>query len=123
MKIYRKNAQSLLEYALLAGIVTVAFLTMGVFMRRGIQSVVKVTADQLAPQNMAEKEDDITKAHLEESYTATRGRAEKLIREVNPATVTGSIEYRYAVDGTMRWETDTKSNTTMNMGYTNQSLR
>lgn len=44
------QAQTILEYVLLIGIATLALVFMGTDMRRGIQSVVKVTADQLGNQ-------------------------------------------------------------------------
>jgi len=47
------RAQSLIEYGLILGVVTVALLSMQIYFRRGIQSVVKVTADDFGPQGEA----------------------------------------------------------------------
>lgn len=44
------KAQSLIEYGLILGIVTVALLSMQAYFKRGIQSVVKVAADDYGPQ-------------------------------------------------------------------------
>lgn len=44
------KAQSISEYVVLIGIVTAALLGMQVYMKRGIQGVIKVQADQLGPQ-------------------------------------------------------------------------
>jgi len=45
-----KKGQSLLEYGLILGIVTVALVTMQAYFKRGIQSVIKVVADDYGPQ-------------------------------------------------------------------------
>lgn len=45
-----KKAQSVIEYALLLALIGAAVVAMQVYMKRGLQAVVKVTADQLGPQ-------------------------------------------------------------------------
>lgn len=47
---YRYRGQSMIEYVLLLGVVSVALIAMQVYMKRGIQGAVKVSADQLGPQ-------------------------------------------------------------------------
>lgn len=44
------KGQTVLEYVFLIGIVTIALVYMGTDFRRGIQSAVKLTADQLGNQ-------------------------------------------------------------------------
>ena len=53
------NAQTVIEYVLLIGIVTMALVYMGTDFKRGLQSVVKVTADQLG--NQADSDQDSSK--------------------------------------------------------------
>ncbi len=113
------NGQSLMEYTIFVGIVIVSLLFMGSFLKRGVQSVVKLTADQLAPQNEAEESAEETEAHLEESYSSSRAEGRKRVEEINPGTEHGWIMYRYGVDA-RPWRTTTYSNVVMNLGYTNQ---
>ena len=60
----RKNGQSAMEYILLVGIVTTALMIMGTDLKRGIQSVVKVTADQVGNQQNADQDF----SHVQEGY-------------------------------------------------------
>lgn len=53
------KAQSLIEYGLILGIITVALLSMQVYFKRGVQSVVKVVADDFGPQGEAVKDLEI----------------------------------------------------------------
>ena len=53
-----RQGQSILEYVLLVGIVTLVLVYMGTDFKRGIQSAVKVTADQLGSQTNADQEFD-----------------------------------------------------------------
>ena len=50
VKGYNFKGQSISEYAVLIGLITLALVGMQVYMKRGIQGVVKVAADQLGPQ-------------------------------------------------------------------------
>lgn len=52
MRLYRSLGQSIGEYVLLLGIITVALLSMQVYMKRGIQAMIKVSADQLGSQTV-----------------------------------------------------------------------
>lgn len=49
MKKFNK-AQSLIEYGLIIGVITVALVTMQTYFKRGIQSMVKVVADDYGQQ-------------------------------------------------------------------------
>ncbi len=46
----KSKAQSLTEYALFLGVVGMAFITLQVYMKRGIQAVIKVAADEVGTQ-------------------------------------------------------------------------
>ena len=48
--IKENKAQGLIEYGLILGIVTVALLSMQIYFKRGIQSVIRTAADDYGPQ-------------------------------------------------------------------------
>ncbi|MFC1675079.1 hypothetical protein ACFL1K_04270 [Candidatus Omnitrophota bacterium] len=53
MKLLNSNktkAQSIVEYAILIGIISAALFAVQMYMKRGIQSVVKLTADEIGDQ-------------------------------------------------------------------------
>lgn len=52
------KAQSISEYVILIGIIALALIGMQVYMRRGIQAVVKVAADQIGDQKKGGTEYD-----------------------------------------------------------------
>ena len=54
------HGQTVLEYVLLIGIVTLALVYMGTDLKRGLQSVVKVTADQMGNQVQSDQDFDMT---------------------------------------------------------------
>ena len=56
MRKYR--GQTILEYTIIVGIVVVVLSYMGTSIRRGAQSLVKVTADQLGNQENADQDFD-----------------------------------------------------------------
>lgn len=53
------KAQSISEYVILFGIITAALLGMQVYMKRGIQAVIKVAADEIGLQQDAEEIDPV----------------------------------------------------------------
>lgn len=55
----RRNGQSILEYAVVLGLVVVALSAMALYFRRGIQSVIKVAADEVGKQEDAEEIDPL----------------------------------------------------------------
>jgi len=50
MVMKNKKGQNFIEYGLILGIVTVALLGMQTYFKRGVQSVIKVVADDYGPQ-------------------------------------------------------------------------
>jgi len=46
----KNSGQNLMEYGLILGVVAIALLTMQTYFKRGIQSVIKVVADDYGPQ-------------------------------------------------------------------------
>ena len=74
------KAQTLLEYVILAGIVAAVVIAMGPYLKRGIQAVIKVTSDQLAPQINADQ--TTQSGYLKEAFTARKGYDKKQILEI-----------------------------------------
>ncbi|MFH1360159.1 MAG: hypothetical protein ABIJ41_03880 [Candidatus Omnitrophota bacterium] len=103
------TGQTLLEYLLLVGIIAAALGVMSPLFKRGIQAVVKMTADQLAVQQEAEQDVQEGEGFLEEARTETQISQETQIREV-PGGIAGEV-YKDLI------ETDSTSRT--NMGFTN----
>src|SRR3990167_6310436 len=64
---HAKHGQSLLEYVILISIVGAVLVAMGPYMKRGVQAVVKVTADQLANQEQAEQ--SVDSGYLVEAFS------------------------------------------------------
>jgi len=48
-----KRAQSFLEYSLLIGIISAAVISINTYIKRGVQAQIKVSCDELAPQEYA----------------------------------------------------------------------
>jgi len=100
------RAQTMLEYLTLIGLVTVVLITMTTPVKRGIQLMVKVVADQIGVQKDSDqkKTDD---GYLKEAWTISRADIEKETKER-----IGSINYIF--DDTIK----TDSVTISNLGFT-----
>jgi hypothetical protein len=55
----KRNAQSILEYAIILSVIILAFSAMSLYFRRGIQSVIRVAADEAGNQQEAEDIDPL----------------------------------------------------------------
>jgi uncharacterized protein (UPF0333 family) len=55
----KNKSQSVLEYAIVLGLVIFALSAMALYFRRGIQSVIKVAADEVGSQKDAEEIDPL----------------------------------------------------------------
>lgn len=77
----QKDAQTILEYIILVGIVAVILAAMQPLVKRGIQSIVKVTADQLGQQSNADQTVDEDKGYLLGTFSDRRGRSSKEVGE------------------------------------------
>ncbi len=118
-----KGAQSLLEYIFLIGIVTMVLFAMNQIFKRGIQGIIKITADQIGNQQNAEQkiirggaalvnatqQVDPKAGHLVEAYTSTRANIGKDTRELRGG-------YDYIFDDLVL----TYSNSLVNLGFTNK---
>ena len=55
----KNKSQSILEYAIVLGVAIVALSAMALYFRRGIQSVIKIAADEAGNQKDAEEIDPL----------------------------------------------------------------
>lgn len=117
------RAQTLLEYLILVGIITVVLFAMYHGVKRGVQSVVKITADQIGNQQKADQRaPNLSKpeivpgpndqqpvavsGYLVEAYTATRATNQKGVQELF-----GDVGYFY------NESVLTNSNSLTNLGF------
>jgi len=82
MRIKMRKAQSILEYAIVLGIVAIVLSAMSLYFRRGIQAVVRVASDELGNQKDAEEIDPLkgvktSSAVSRQSELTQRKRIEK----------------------------------------------
>jgi Flp pilus assembly pilin Flp len=69
----RCRGQTILEYTILVGIVSVVLYYMGTGIKRGVQSMIKVTADQVGNQQNADQDYNLsTQGYVEVSNTFTQ---------------------------------------------------
>ncbi len=100
------RAQTLMEYAILLGMVTIVLIAMSPLLRRGVQGMVRTVADQVGVQKNSEQAFDDS-GHLISAYSATRTVGNQLVRDV-----LGTMNYIYAD------EIQTDGNTQLNLGFT-----
>jgi len=75
------KAQSVAEYVILIGLVSLALIGMQVYMKRGIQGVVKAASDELGPQENTQvlinfNRQQTTDSEIKESTTGSITRLE-----------------------------------------------
>lgn len=99
------KGQVLVEYSLIIGIVAMILMAMNVTIKRGIQGMVKVVADQVGTQINAEQKFDKS-GHMESSYTSVRSDTDK--RRTEQA---GVVSYLY------NDSIETNSKTVSNLGF------
>ena len=76
--------QSFLEYTILIGIVVTVLLMMNTYMKRGIQAMIKATADQVGNQAQAEQTlNQMTKGYLAKSSASTTAFVNKRTSDVD----------------------------------------
>ena len=110
------TGQTLLEYTILISITATALMGMTIFMKRGIQSVVKLTADQLADQNAADVPPEPGEGYLVNIYAITRQRQVSFVEGMG-----NSLEYSYGQElgGGSVYQTISSSDTLINLGFRN----
>ena len=97
------------EYVMVIGLAAAVFFAMSPLFKRAIQSIVKLTADQIAPQQNAEQRITPLSGYLIENYSSVGYAHSK-----NTVENIGDINYIVDdVDATI-------SNSKVNLGFTNR---
>lgn len=102
------KGQTLIEYIIIVGVALMAIYVMAPAIKRGTQSVVKATADQLAPQQNAEQ-DFVDSSYMERQTAKTDAKINRRQEETNAAIVSIVNE-----------ETRTRTETVTNQGFSPQ---
>ncbi|MBI3601835.1 MAG: hypothetical protein HY209_02975 [Candidatus Omnitrophica bacterium] len=102
-----KEGQTVLEYILLIGIVTIALVYMGTDIKRGIQSVIKVTADQIGNQQQSEQDFSATGGYLVNSASSVKDISHRSVQERIGVVTTASDDFM-----------QTTTNSLTNAGFT-----
>jgi len=102
-----RRGQSIIEYTIIIGIVALVLSYMGTGIKRGVQSVVKVTADQIGNQQNSDQDfNDVTQGYMQYSNTETQEVKNKQVSDVNGMTTTNYSE-----------QSDTLTNSYTNGGF------
>ena len=91
------QAQSITEFVVIMGIVALALIGMQTYMKRGIQSVIKVSTDELGNQQQAAREIYLGKGTLESSNFTTTTDSKRTKKQTKDAT-TGETSYSIEID-------------------------
>jgi hypothetical protein len=98
------KGQSIVEYVLLMGIATMALLYMGTDFKRGIQSVFKVTVDQLGEQTKSEQDFSAQSGAMINSVTAMKQSHQKTVEAL------GNNGTRYIINDSEEMLTNSLTN-------------
>ena len=93
---FARRGQSILEYTIIVGIVTVVLYYMGTGIKRGVQSLIKVTADQVGNQQNADQDfNDVQQGYMISSFSNTQEINNKQISENGwISNITNSAAYQ-----------------------------
>lgn len=105
-----RQAQSIVEYTLMVGILVGLLVAMMPLMRRAINGMVKTMADQIGNQQNADQVGGLT-GHLDDSHSMVWFDQEKHEREY-----LGTINYEYT-----RETTQTESAVVSNLGFSRRN--
>ncbi len=94
-------AQSMIEYILLVGIVTIVLIYMGTDFKRGLQSVVKTTADQMGTQANSDQDFNSTAGFLVNSITNASQSHGQLVKEYVGTITTQTGDYTQVLTNTV----------------------
>ena len=75
------SAQSILEYILLLGIVAFVLFAMNSLIRRGVQSLIKVTADEIGNQQNGEQNFNSEAGYLVEALSSSKNSRFNIMRQ------------------------------------------
>jgi len=108
----RKKGQIFLEYTMVITVIILVLFAMNTMIKRGIQGMIKVVADQIGHQVNAEQPND-ERGLLENSYMSTRAIYDKTTSQT-PGVGVATIVYTYADEVFM------DQNATVNLGFTEE---
>jgi len=94
VKMSARRGQSILEYTIIVGIITLVLYYMGTSIKRGVQSFVKVTADQVGNQENADQDfSDTQQGYMQASNSTSQSIYNKQISEVGYIPSSGNAVY------------------------------
>ena len=112
----RRQGQSILEYTMVVTILTLVFFYMGTGIKRGVQSLVKVTADQIGNQQNADQDfNDVESGYMVGSNTEMTSNKYKETTELGYLPFSGNAVY--ATNTSFNESSLTMSNTVTNAGF------
>jgi len=115
-----RRGQSILEYTIIVGIVVVVLSYMGTGIKRGMQSLVKVTADQVGNQQNADQDfNDAQAGYMNASYTQTQSNINGQTMQLGYTPASGNAVF--LMNTTFNESTDTITNTITNGGFSPSS--
>lgn len=114
---FLRRGQSILEYAIIVGIVTVVLYYMGTGIKRGVQSLVKITADQVGNQQNSDQDfKDTQQGYLQASNSVTNESKNKQVTEIGYIPQSGNAVY--VTNISVNESTDMETNSITNGGFT-----
>jgi len=88
-----RRGQTILEYTMIVGIATLVLYYMGTGFKRGVQSMVKITADQVGNQANSDQDyNDAIAGHMAFSSTVTNDVHNKLVSVQNNLITTNDSD-------------------------------
>ena len=112
----RAQGQTILEYTMVVTILTLVFFYMGTGIKRGVQSLVKVTADQIGNQQNADQDfNDAQTGYMIGSNTQMMANKYKETTELGYLPFSGKAVY--ATNTSFNESSLTMTNTVTNAGF------
>jgi Flp pilus assembly pilin Flp len=87
------RGQTILEYTIIVGIVAVVLYYMATGIKRGVQSLVKITADQVGPQQNADQDFSGLQGFVQTSNTSTQQSKNTQLAEIGYIPSSGNAIY------------------------------
>jgi len=111
-----RRGQTILEYTMLIGILTVVLMYMGTAIRRGVQSLVKVTADQIGNQQNSDQDfNDAQQGYMLGSNDTIQENNSKEVTETGYIPVSGVPVY--VMNTSYNESTEMTTNSITNGGF------
>jgi Flp pilus assembly pilin Flp len=90
----KARGQSIIEYTMIIGIITMVLFYMGTGIKRGVQSLVKVTADQVGNQQNSDQDfNDTQSGYMEASNSSMQTVNNKRVTAIGYIDVSGNAVY------------------------------